>query len=633
MRVIGTAGHVDHGKSALVKVLTGTHPDRLKEEIDREMTIELGFAWFTLPSGEEVGIVDVPGHRDFIGNMLAGVGGIDAVLLIIAVDEGVMPQTREHLAILDLLQIDAGIVVLTKIDMVSDPEWVALVEMDVHDTLKNTTLEQAPIVQVSSITGAGIDKLVEEISKLLEKKKKKIDLGRARLPVDRVFSIPGFGTVVTGTLLDGTFRIGDEVTISPKLIKSRIRGIQTHKKKVDFAEPGTRTAVNLTGVEVNEINRGDLIIQSGKYLPTRRFDAFVRVLADCSSSLKHNQEVKIFIGAAEILARARILGSDQIEPGSKGWVQFEVNTPIITSRTDRFIIRRSSPSETMGGGEVVNPFPESRHKRFSSQVIKQLESYHKGTPAEIFLQACIDLEVASLDEIVKKARIEFNLALELLPPLLADGVLLLVDPLSGSRGKETVYATKSWYDGMTSSAQKIIQKFHEQYPLRSGIPKEELKSKIKAPPKVISYLLKRWETEGSFSFSKTSAALHNHRVVFSKSEQQKVDVLISLFQKSPFSTPSVKECVQLTGEEVYNSLLDQNVLIQVSAEVVFSKSAHDEMLKRVIAFIESSGEISVIQFRDLFQTSRKYALGFLESLDLNGITFRDGDTRKLRQGR
>ncbi|MCJ7433397.1 MAG: selenocysteine-specific translation elongation factor, partial [Anaerolineales bacterium] len=307
MRVIGTAGHVDHGKSTLIAMLTGTHPDRLKEEQAREMTIELGFGWLTLPNGEELGIVDVPGHRDFIENMLSGIGGIDAALLVIAADEGVMPQTKEHLAILDLLQIPAGIIVLTKTDLASDSAWLALVETDIRAATAATIMQDAPIVHVSAKNKTGLEELISALSKLLEEKPARLDLNRPRLPIDRVFSMSGFGTVVTGTLLDGHLSIGDDVEILPAGQKGRVRGLQTHKKKEETAIPGSRTAVNISGVEMDQIRRGDIVVRPNQYQVTRRLDAHFRLLKDASAPLKHSNEVKFFVGASETIATVRLL--------------------------------------------------------------------------------------------------------------------------------------------------------------------------------------------------------------------------------------------------------------------------------------------------------------------------------------
>ena len=315
MHILGTAGHVDHGKSTLIAALTGTHPDRLKEEKAREMTIELGFASMKLPNSEEVGIIDVPGHRDFIGNMLAGIGGIDAVLLVVAADEGVSAQTREHLAIVDLLDIKRGVIVLTKTDLVQDPDWLELVSMDIRELVQPTSLATAPIVSVSARTGFGIPELLDQIEITLNGIPSRKDLGKPRLPVDRVFTLTGFGTVVTGTLLDGSLKIGDEVVCLPRGKTGRIRGLQNHHHKLQKIDPGFRAAVNIVNLSLQDIERGDVIAHPGDYKPTNLLDAHFRLLKDSPFHLKHNLEVKLFLGSSETTARIRLLGSQGLKPG------------------------------------------------------------------------------------------------------------------------------------------------------------------------------------------------------------------------------------------------------------------------------------------------------------------------------
>ena len=329
MHVIGTAGHVDHGKSSLVQALTGIDPDRLKEEKDREMTIDLGFAWMTLEdSEEELGIIDVPGHRDFIENMLAGVGGIDLVLLVIAADEGVMPQTREHLAILDLLQVSGGVIALTKIDLIDDEDWLELITLDISEVLADSGLADAPIIGVSSHTGEGIDELKAALIAELAAISDVSDLSRPRLPIDRVFSLTGFGTVVTGTLLEGQLNVGDAVQIQPDGLDGRIRGLQTHNTKIETAKPGSRVAVNLSGINKSEISRGDVLTYPQNLSGTILCDVSYEHLESNEIPLKHNQEVKFFSGAAEVVARTRVIGEKQLSPGQKGWLQLSLKESV-----------------------------------------------------------------------------------------------------------------------------------------------------------------------------------------------------------------------------------------------------------------------------------------------------------------
>ena len=487
MRIIGTAGHVDHGKSTLIAALTGTHPDRLKEEQEREMTIDLGFGWLTLPDGEEIGIVDVPGHRDFIENMLAGVGGIDAALLVIAADEGIMPQTREHLAILDLLQIPLGLIVITKIDLINDKDWMDLIESDVRAAVKNTILQDAPIVRVSARTRSGLDQLISTLSDILKQKPARPDLGRPRLPIDRVFTMSGFGTVVTGTLIDGHFSVGDEIQILPSGLTGRIRGLQTHKKKEEQAMPGSRTAVNISGISTEQIQRGEVLVHPNQYVSTRRVDARFRLLKDIASPLKHSSEVKVFIGASETIGILRLLDAEELEPGQEGWIQLELRDPIIAVRGDKYILRRPSPSETLGGGVIVEAQPKNRHKRFDNEILKSLSSLTKGSPADILFEAALALQSASADEMIKRSRLEPEMAKDALKELLENGRLIA---LEDNATDPLMIAEPHWND-LQIKVQKLVNDYHNQFPLRRGMPREELKSKLKLSPRVFNPIIKK----------------------------------------------------------------------------------------------------------------------------------------------
>jgi selenocysteine-specific elongation factor len=630
MRVIGTAGHVDHGKSTLIAALTGVHPDRLKEEREREMTIDLGFGWLTLPDGQEVGIVDVPGHRDFIENMLAGVSGLDAVLLIIAADEGVMPQTREHLAILDLLQVKTGIVVITKIDMVEDNDWIDLVETDIRAALAGTVMENAPFARVSAKTGAGLDALTRSLGLMLENTTPRLDLARPRLPIDRVFSIAGFGTVTTGTLLDGHFSVGDDVEILPSGRKGRVRGLQTHKKKEETAIPGSRVAVNISGVAVEEIARGEVVATPGHYQPTRRIDARFRLLKDVSAPLKHATEVKIFAGTSETIANLRILGADVLNPGEEGWIQLELRDPLVVVRGDRYILRRPSPSETLGGGQVVDPHPSKRHKRFDAEVLNGLEALSKGTPAEVLFQAAIAHGAGLVKDVLAKARLESESAQEALAVCVETGWLIPLEGANLPLSPENLVIPATQYVSVKETVVAALAAYHSAFPLRRGMPREELKSRLKLMPRLFNALVAHFAAGGELVEGPKWINLPTHVVKFSVFQQPKVDALLKLFAASPYTPPSVKDCQHEVGDEIYAVMLDVGDLVQVSPEVVFRKADYDAMVAKTREFIAAKGQASAAEVRDLFGTSRKYALALMEHLDAIGVTVRDGDFRKLR---
>ncbi|HZW03225.1 MAG TPA: selenocysteine-specific translation elongation factor [Anaerolineaceae bacterium] len=630
MWVIGTAGHVDHGKSTLVEALTGIHPDRLKEEQEREMTIELGFAWLTLPGGDEVGIVDVPGHRDFIENMLAGVGGIDAALFVVAADEGVMPQTREHLAILNILQIPAGIIALTKTDLAPDPDWLDLVETDVRDAVAGTVLADAPLVRVSARTGAGLDDLLKTIQACLSQRPIRPDMGRPRLPIDRVFTVAGFGTVVTGTLTDGTLRVGEELEILPAGFRARIRGLQTHKRKVDTAVPGSRVAVNLTGVEVDQIRRGDILAHAGQFRPTARVDVQFRLDAGVTAPLKHNSEVKLFLGAAEVLARTRVLGAEEIRPGTEGWLQLELREPVVAVRGDRYILRRPSPGETLGGGAVIDPHPKKRHKRFAADVLERMAALSQGTPADVLAQAAEQAGFASLQEAAERAHLPADHVEPAAAELVAAGRLVALEDGPLTVGSGILVAARSQWERLSDVAAAEVRSYHQAYPLRRGMPREALKSRLKVTPRVFQAALRRWLQAGRLAENGTNVHLPEHRVRFSPQQQAAVDRLLERFDQAPYAPPSVKEAQAAVSEEVYTVLIERGDLVQVSPDVVFRQAVFDRLVEAVREHLQNHETLSVVEFRDRFETSRKYALAFLEYLDQIGVTVRVEDARKLR---
>jgi len=628
MKVLATAGHVDHGKSSLVQALTGINPDRLQEEQERQMTIDLGFAWMTLPYGEQVGIIDVPGHRDFIENMLAGVGGIDAALLVVAADEGVMPQTREHLAILDLLEVERGVVALTKIDLVED-EWQELVCDEIEQLLKETHLADVPIVAVSATTGEGLDSLVTAMSETLQDAPPRRDFGRPRLFIDRVFTISGFGTVVTGTLVDGSLRVGQEVEILPGRIKGRIRGLQTHKTKIEEAVPGSRVAANLAGVEVRDLSRGDVVTNPGTYQPTRLIDVRLKLLSDAVSVIKHDQQVKLFHGTAQRLARVRLLGMETMRPGDQRWLQLVVDKPLVVSRGDRFILRRPSPGATLGGGRVVDAHPARRHRRKDPEQMERLERLLQGTPSQVLAQSLMSLGPTSLRRAIRHSGLAPDAALQAIEELRATGELIALEdgPLDLS-SKVLVIDGRTW-EGLRDRIEWELQSFHQLNPLRAGMPREELKSRLRLDGKVYSAVIRLAAEKGVVVVDGTWVRSIHHAITLTTSQQQNVDSLLERFHASPLNPPSVKECNQAVGVNLMAYLLESGRLTQVSPDVVFTIGVYNEMVEAVCHALNEGGTITVAKARDLLNTSRKYALALMEHLDAIGITVRDGDLRRL----
>jgi len=662
MHVIGTAGHVDHGKSTLIHALTGIDPDRLREEKEREMTIDLGFAWLTLPPahiagghaiGETVGIVDVPGHIDFIKNMLAGIGGIDAALFVVAADEGVMPQTQEHLAILDLLQVPAGVVALTKVDAVTEEGWLELVGEDLRGTLAGTCLADAPIVPVSARNGFGLDDLKQALADALAEVPPRRDKGQPRLPIDRVFSVAGFGTVVTGTLSDGVFRVGDEVEIVPSTLhvatgrntaglRARIRGLQTHKQAVESGLPGSRLAINLTGVHPDQLSRGMVVAQPGSLQATTLVDVRLRMVASGPSSawgslapLRHNQAVDFFSGAAQVPARTRLLDADEIRPGGSGWVQLRLETPVALAAGDRFIIRRPSPSITIGGGQVVNPHPRRRWRRFQSSVIVQLEKLAHGTPEDLLLHALSTIEPASLRAVADNSGLDTATAESTLAAMIERGQII---PLGAAqvplaRSTTPVISIGGWHN-LSARMVDVLTSYHAQYPLRPGMAREELKSRVqrrtKWSTKLFNALVALGLAEGTLEEIGEYLCRPGHRIAFTPEQQARVDTLLATFRRQPYTPPSMADSIAMADPEIISALLYQNVLIRLSEDVLFLRETYDEIVNGVVAYIKDHGSMTVAQVRDTFHTSRKYALAIMEYLDNKKITRRVGDARVLR---
>ncbi len=622
MHVIGTAGHVDHGKSTLVQALTGIDPDRLQEEKARGMTIDLGFAWLKLPGGEEVSIIDVPGHERFIKNMLAGVGGIDLALLVIAADEGVMPQTREHLAIIDLLQIRAGVVAITKTDLV-EQDWLELVIADVEETLAGTTLAGSPIVPCSAYTGAGLDQLVRTIEARLAETPPKRDIGRPRLAIDRAFTVAGFGTVVTGTLVDGPLRLGQEVEIVPGGLRSRVRGLQTHRQKVEVARPGSRTAVNLAGLSVDELRRGQVLTVPGWLRPTAAVDVSLKAVAGLAHPIKHNMTVTFHSGAAEVEARLRLLDREELRAGETGWAQMRFAAPLAVVRGDGFVIR--SPNETLGGGTVVDTRAR-RHRRFDAQTIAVLHTLAEGSPEEALHTLIARLEPVELATLLKHTELGEAETRTALAALVGAGrVVALGEPTAGLQ-PTTVLFTAGGLERVWTRARQALDAFFREHPLRTGMPKEELRSRTGLPPRAFAEALAHWLRQGALVENGALVAPPGRTVTLSPAEEAEAAAFLQALRTGRYAPAPER----LPSPELLAYLVDQGKAVAVGEGVVFAAEVYQEMVEHIVAHLREHRTITLAQVRDLFGTSRKYAQALLEYMDQRGITRRVGDERVLR---
>ena len=629
MFTIGTAGHVDHGKSTLIQALTGIDPDRLREEKERGMTIDLGFAWLTLPSGREISIVDVPGHERFIKNMLAGVGGIDAALLVVAADEGVMPQTREHVDILTLLGIDRGLVALTKKDLV-DQEWLDLVAEETAEALKTTSLAGATIVPVSALGGDGLAELTRQLDALLEQTAPKRDVGRPRLPVDRVFSLGGFGTVVTGTLLDGSIRLGQELQLLPDGLKTRARGLQSHKAKVEVAPPGRRVAINLGGVSTEEVQRGDVVAAPGALRATTALDVRLRLLSDAPRPLANATAVGFHTGTAEAVGKVTLLDRDALGPGQEGWAQVRLRTPVAVAKNDLFIVRQLSPGVTLGGGQIVDPAPRRRHRRKQPAVIAALETLAKGTPEEVLLKAIELREPVEARAVLQGSGLDTDAASAALEALVASGQVV--------RLGSTVISGSGWRR-LAEHAHDQIAHYHRQFPLRAGIPKEELKSRLGLTPRLFGDVLTRLVAGGEVVDQGATLRSAAHEIALTPAQEQAAAGLLALLSQNPLSPPALPDArqtlaaangaVAAVDDELLGALVQQGRIVRVSEDLAFSADAYERMVDQVVDHLKTNGKITVAEVRDLFGTSRRYVLGLLEHLDRERITRRLGDERVL----
>jgi len=619
MPVIATAGHVDHGKSALVLALTGTDPDRLREEKERGLTIDLGFAVLRLPSGEEISVIDVPGHERFIKNMLAGVGGVDLALLVVAADEGVMPQTREHLAIIDLLGVECGVVALTRADLV-DADALIEAEAGVRKTLKGTTLEAAPIVACSAVTRQGLDDLLAAIQWQLARTPAPRDLGRPRLPVDRVFSMPGFGTVVTGTLIDGSLSVGQDVELLPEGLHARVRGLQNHGRQVKIAQAGRRTAVNLAGVGVEELHRGMVLASPNTYRATSSIDVRLRAVPYLERPARHNLAVTFYAGASESEAKLLLLDTGSLSVGEEAWAQLRLAEPAVVVRGDRFIVR--DPNGTLGGGVVVDT-DVRRHRRFHGPTVAALEKVFGGSPKDALVLAIERLQPAALRKVAHTAGLAEDDATRLVTKLAKDGrIVSLGEPTSG----ESIVYTAAGFETLGREAADALAEYHREFPLRSGMPSEELRSRLALPPRALDDALDALTDRGDVTKRGVAIALPSHAPAPTAEQQLAADTYVASLRASPFSPPTEGA----PPADVLDYLEARGEVVHVGAGIVFATVAYEQMVARIRERLQSDGPLTLAEVRDMFGTSRRYAQAFLEHLDARHVTRRVGDARVLR---
>ncbi len=648
--IIGTAGHIDHGKTTLVKALTGTDTDRLKEEKQRGITIELGFARLDLPSGTSVGVVDVPGHERFVKNMVAGVTGVDIVALVIAADEGVMPQTREHLEICQLLGIRQGLVVLTKTDMV-DQEWIELVTEDIKEFLQDTFLEDVPVIPVSSVTGEGLKTLLITLDRLVLNVPSRKIQGPFRLPVDRSFTMKGFGTVVTGTVISGTIDVGHEITVYPSGVESRIRGIQIHGKESEKALPGLRTALNLQGVTKEDVQRGTVVAIPGSLKPSYLVDLELFYLSGAGRPLKHRMPVRFHVGTSEVMGRI-LMKQSEISPGSKAYVQIQLEEPVAVLPGDRYVIRSYSPIRTIGGGRILNPVPRKR-KRSRQDLWDELKILAQGSPTEI-----IQLHL-------KKAgpRGLSSTELSLRTGLYGKGLEREIQGLLSSRaiirsGSDDRFISSKVIDRLMDSALEILEKYHREKPLLQGMPKEELKSRLlpsnpsgrpwlpaadssrMAAQRLFKKVVDLLEKEGKINAGKEFVRLTSHKVRLKGEEEAVKRNIESAFLKAGLSPPAREEAVKKNiperysvdeGMEIFDLLVREGKLIRLKDSIYFHPDVLERMEKDVTSYLQKNEEMGVPEFREITGgLSRKFMIPLLEYLDARKVTIRIGDKRKLR---
>jgi selenocysteine-specific elongation factor len=632
--ILGTAGHIDHGKTSLIKKITGIDTDRLKEEKLRGITIELGFAYLTLPNGQHIGIVDVPGHEKFVKNMVAGATGIDIVAMVIAADEGVMPQTREHLEICELLDIKYGCVVLTKIDLV-DEEWLELVTEDVSQVLAGTFLEDAPMIPVSSVTGDGIAEFIKYIEQVSEEIPERTASGIFRLPVDRVFSMKGFGTVITGTLISGKIHVGDAVMIYPSGITSKVRGIQAHNQSLDEARAGMRTAINFQGLEKESVLRGHVVSAPDQLKPSYMVDVFLKYLSGNKKPVKNRTCVRFHSGTSEVLGVIILLDRDELAPGETAVVQMHLDTPVALVKDDRYVIRSYSPVRTVGGGYILNPVPK-KHKRFASSIVEGLNTLVENDPEAMvayYINASGYKGILFSDFKIMTNMSDKQIH-NILAGLLSKKSIVCIDK------ENRIYIHMEQFEKLTQEIHDCINTYHKVNPLKSGMPKEELKSKFKQVIGGMSFnhILTRMLNNNDITSEGDIVRLNSHEISLGVDQTDLKNRLFDLYLNAGLTPPYFKDVGDLLGidsarvKEVLMLLINEKLIIKAKEDLYFEATAVNKLKEKLTDFLQANQEITTPQFKEIACVSRKYLIPLIEYFDSEHVTLRIGDVRKLRRG-
>jgi selenocysteine-specific elongation factor len=631
--ILGTAGHIDHGKTSLVRAITGIDTDRLKEEKERGITIELGFAHLDLPSGRHIGVVDVPGHEKFVKNMVAGATGIDIVAMVIAADEGVMPQTREHMEICTLLGVRHGLIALTKIDMV-DEEMLELAQEDIREFARGSFLEGAPIIPVSSVTRQGLPEFVQAIEALAAEVPDRPPSTLFRLPVDRVFTMKGFGTVITGTLVSGKVQVGDPVMVYPSGVTSKVRGIQVHNESVNAAESGQRTAINFQGLDKEAVARGEVLSGPGALKSSYMVDVHFHFLASAPKPIKNRTRVRLHTGTSEVLGNLILLEQDELKPGQATVAQLRLDTPVAVVKGDHYVVRSYSPVRTIGGGQVLNPIPP-KHKRLKPEIVDGLKSILTSPPDKLLdfhLQAA-GAAGASFGDLRLMTNLTDKQLESALQAMMSSRTAILVDK------EARTFIHKKNFDALVQETSENLKTYHKAFPLKSGMLKEELKSKL--PPgtdvKLFNLVLNQMIKDNAIVQEEKTVRLKSHKVSLAGDEATLRQDILKIYKQGGLQPPFFRDVVETLkadpgqAKDVLNHMIEQSLMVRTKEDLFFHAEVIADLKQRLVKFLEEHGEINPAQFKEMTGASRKFLIPLFEYFDAKNVTLRVGDVRKLRR--